>query len=251
MKYSILIIVFFCILIPWLWYRFMRPVIKKTGLYRSLENHPDRKNLKKIEKFLMKLYQDVNGPNISLEERKRLMKEEDDYIYGEIDFVSFFIFLNKIKPEPGEVFYDLGSGVGKAVFATALCFDLSKVCGIELLPALFEKANEQVVRAKHLLQFENKAFSEKSLNRISHIQFINDNFLHCDINDANIIFINATCLHYQTMVPLIEKLTHLKVGTRIIVGTKKIENEKFQLLYQGLSFMSWGMSSVNIYIKTK
>ena len=34
-------------------------------------------------------------------------------IYGEVEFESFYRVLRKINPEPGLIFYDLGSGTSK------------------------------------------------------------------------------------------------------------------------------------------
>lgn len=36
-------------------------------------------------------------------------------IYGEVEFNSFYRVLRKINPEPGLIFYDLGSGTGKVL----------------------------------------------------------------------------------------------------------------------------------------
>lgn len=38
-------------------------------------------------------------------------------VYGEIDFFSFAAIMEKVGPEPGEVFVDLGHGTGRAVVA--------------------------------------------------------------------------------------------------------------------------------------
>jgi hypothetical protein len=43
-------------------------------------------------------------------------------------------------PFSGGVFYDLGSGTGKALFATRLVCDFSRCIGIEILQALHKQA---------------------------------------------------------------------------------------------------------------
>ncbi len=57
--------------------------------------------------------------------------------YSEVEFTSFVSFLHALPAVDGEIFYDLGCGVGKALVASALsgiCF--LKVVGLEILPSL-------------------------------------------------------------------------------------------------------------------
>lgn len=252
--FSIIIIWLLIIVLFALWksWRFCwRPVIEKIYLNRYLKNFPSNKNLKQTLLLLLSLYSEINSKSISLKERERLAIEDPAFIYGEIDFLSFFTILTKVKPTPKEIFYDLGCGAGKAVFSAILFFDIAKAYGIELLPALYNVANSQIEKAKTLIRSYDNDLAQSYLQRVSNIQFINDDFLNCNISDADIIFINATCLNYHTWEALIEKLMLIKVGSRIIVTTKKIHRAQFQLLYHGLELMSWGMNSVNIYIKTQ
>lgn len=100
-------------------------------------------------------------------ERERLnLKEEKSLIYGEVDFQSFARILRKIQSilplsirtvnsrgdaatthnnesssnkRGGGVFYDLGSGTGKGVFAARLTQDFDKCVGIEILESKFSK----------------------------------------------------------------------------------------------------------------
>jgi len=215
-------------------------------LWRRRENtsqHP-------IVKLLSILYLGIHSEGISQQERLRLGYQEDAYIYGEVDPSSFLLLLEKVNPQSGEVFYDLGSGAGKAVFTAALAYDFAKVYGIELLPGLCKLANSQMIKAKALLNLSgDKKQSALYLQRLAGVQFIQGNFLESDISGGDLIFINATCLNYYTWEALVEKLKVLKKGSRIIVTTKKIQNAQFEVLYQGREHMSWGMNSVNIYKK--
>lgn len=247
--YTIFFLTILLIWVPWLWRYKWRPYFAKSDLSRQLQNLPDGKRLNQIAGLLTTLYRGINADSLSKNERKRLGLKEDAYIYGEIDFLSFILILDKIKPQPGEVFYDLGSGSGKAVFTAALCYDMSKACGIELLPGLCKLANMQINKARTLLSLIDKKLTETFLHQLSTIEFINSDFLNCDLSDGGIIFINATCLSYYTWEALVEKLKELRPGARIISTTKKIQNEQFEVLYQYQELMSWGMNSVNIYRK--
>lgn len=235
--------------IPWLWRYQIKPYFATININQRLKKHPEWKKIKKTEKFLISLYRRTNSYRVSLQERKRLAYQETDYIYGEIEFLTFFTILEKVKPQPGEIFYDLGCGSGKAVFTAALFFDLSKARGIESLPKLYEIANNQLKKSKILIQSYDKDFQQFISNKISHIQFFNENFLNFNFTDADIVFVNATCMSYFTWSLILEKLLLLKPGSRVIVNTKKIKHEKFDLLNQSMELMSWGINSVNIYIK--
>lgn len=235
--------------VPWLWRYRIIPYLAKIDLNKRIKNHPDWKKLKTTENFLIQLYRKTNSDRISRKERKRLDLEDNEFIYGEIEFLSFFTILSKIKPRSGKVFYDLGCGSGKAVFTAAMFFDLSKACGIELLPGLCTVSNNLIKKAQKLVSLNNTELKTSLLRKISRIQFINDNFLNHNIADADIVFINATCLSSSTWELIIEKLGNLKSGSHIIVTTKKILHAEFDILYQSKELMSWGMNSVNIYKK--
>ena len=54
--------------------------------------------------------------------------------YGEVFFQSFIPLLSYAKPKPGEIFYDLGCGTGKAQMIASIAFPDLKACkGIEYL----------------------------------------------------------------------------------------------------------------------
>jgi len=232
------------ILFAWCYRYHIKPYFAKNILNVYFKKHPEGTRLKKAENFLNHLYNSTSGTMTSYRERKRLGIDDDAFIYGEIEFLSFFTLLDLIKPKPYEVFYDLGSGAGKALFAVALYGNIEKVNGIELLPALYQLTQEKIKKASIMAQDNTKI-----LENINKIHLINKNFPEVDFTDGNIIFINATCLSYPTWEALLKKFEQLKTGSRIIVTTKKIAHPAFQILYQGMTLMSWGINSVNIYIK--
>ncbi len=228
------------ILIAWCWRYCIKPYFAKNDLHNYFNNHARGDQLKKTEKLLKLLYKNTPSGFISYRERKRLKMEEDAFTYGEIQFLSFFSILDMVKPQAHEIFYDLGSGAGKAVFATAFYGDIAKCYGVELLPKLYELSNNKILKAKA------NAFS---LEKISRIQFINKNFFDIDFTDGDIIFINATCLSFTAWEKIQQELLKLKSGSRIIVTTKKIVSDHFSIIYQGMTLMSWGINSIHIYQK--
>lgn len=240
MLYIIALLIIIAVSIDWIW----RYQIRK----RRTKHHPKWHEFKKIELLLHNIYQSTIPTNISLQDRNELQLNDDAFTYGEIEFLPFLILLDEINPKSGEVFYDLGSGAGKAVFAAGLSYDLHKACGIEFLPGLCAFATSRIDKAKSLLQHQN---DQIMIHRLSSIQFIQGDLLNHDYADADIIYISATCFGYSLWEKIIAKLTTLKVGSRIIITTKKIEHEQFELIKESNRLMSWGLNSVFIYRKIK
>ncbi len=226
---------------------FIIPHFKKKSLYSQMKERCEWPMIERADNILKKIYKGTYAKMTSIIYRHMHLITNNELIYGEIDFLSFFTLLEKTKPQHKEIFYDLGSGAGKAVFTAALFFDLSKSCGIELLPPLYRKANHQLKKASRLFQNSKINIDVKFLRHVSTILFINDNFLQYDFCDANIIYVAATCLSDTTWEQLINKMADLSPGCRIIVATKSIEHSKFELIYQGVELMSWGLCPVKIY----
>ncbi len=215
----------------------------------KLENHPNGKNFKNILTLLLTLFQSVKGTSISLKDRHKLKIQDDAFVYGEIDFLSFMFILDKVKPQVGEVFYDLGSGAGKAVFTAALNYDLSRSVGIELLPGLSEQSKKLIEDTRNLVKLQFANFNDLYSKRLSSIEIINADLLKCDFTDADIIFVNATCFSETSWEKILEKFLSLKSGSRVITTSKTILDPAFQLVESELELMSWGMNSVYIYKK--
>ncbi len=204
-------------------------------------NSPPMKNAASI---IDEIYKNVNGMAISLEARKSLGEQDDTFLYGEAVLYSFADLLNLTEPKPNEVFYDLGSGVGKPVFMAALLHQFSKSCGIELLAPLHQEA------VNCLDQFNTSPLLEKLYpNRAFKIEFLQENILDADFSDADVIFINGTAFFGIIWQRILEKLCMLKVGTRLIVTSKCLNESQFQLEHHGGHLMSWGLAAVSVYKK--
>lgn len=228
--YFIIALPFLLILYRILLTNFIVPHFKKKRLTDQLKLRSDRPKIEKTEATLKNLFRGCHGKIISKRYRFLHFMRNKEFIYGEIDFLSFFTILEETKPQDGEVFYDLGSGAGKAVFTAGFFFNFSKVCGIELLEPLYRLAKNQLIKVP-----------------LPKLEFINKNFLEIDFSDADIIYVAATCLENSTWEKLINKMANLKPGSRIIVATKSIHHANFELIYQGIELMSWGLCPLTIY----
>lgn len=79
--------------------------------------------------------------------------------------------LRAAAPQDGEIFVDLGSGVGKAVFAAGALYPrLKKAVGVEYLPGLHQKAGQYQAKYRRLggapAEFVNADFTSPKVSML-------------------------------------------------------------------------------------
>lgn len=244
--YFIIAIPFLLVILRLLLTNILVPHFQKKEQKNQLNQRADWSNIEKKTRILEVLYKKVHAKSSSIRYRLLHLIQDKEFIYGEIDFLSFYTILERTSPSTKDVFYDLGSGSGKAVLSAILFFNVNKSIGIELLPPLYEQSNTQLEKA--IQQFQQHDDDEKEyLPQMERVQFFNDSFLYYDFGDADIIYVAATCLSDPTWNELISRMAGLKPGSRIIVTTRMINHEQFESIYQGVELMSWGLCPVRIY----
>lgn len=197
-----------------------------------------RLSLKQHHQIFQQLYTDVDGFALSKIARKN--QDAMDYVYGEIEFKPFIALLSLCHPGSTTVFYDLGSGTGKAVVAAMMVFNLKKAYGIELLTPLHQSAQQQQECLK-----ANPAYAKKA-NRL---EFIQANFLTSPLHDANLIFINATSFFGDTWQAISRQLEQTQPGTVVITTSKTLCSSLFKRCKSTIVKMSWGF--VEAYIQQR
>ena len=172
--------------------------------------------------------------------------------YSEIRFESFAVVLKKIQSkyggfqEPGGIFYDLGSGLGKAVFAAALLYQWRRCTGIEVLDMLHDGARELADkwdRTKDGLLFLTEE------QRQTEIDLINEDFSSHDLNvsDAAVVYLNSTTFEQDMLLKLASKCDKMKDDTFVITHTKRLPSIHFNVLEECRLMQSWGECSVFIH----
>ena len=211
------------------WWR--KITVKRWQLAHGLDKH---------QPVFTKLYADIDG--FSLSRIARSQHDAIDYTYGEIDFLSFIALLSLAKPNHQTVFYDLGSGTGKAVLACAMVFNVQRSYGIEL----FESLNNAACTRQKVLRFlpEYAAISKT-------IHFIQGDFLHVDFNDATLVFINATGFIGQTWTEISARLTQTTRCTTVISTSKSLKSDAFTITNVTAVRMSWGVVKAYIQKRTR
>lgn len=226
----IVLFILFAILVIWytpnVWRQYRLKIWrKKMGIDKHLE-------------VFSQLYRDTNGYAISQSARQNY--DEPALIYGEVLFIPFAALLSICRLNENSVFYDLGSGIGKAVIACAMIFNVRKSCGIELLPALYAESCNVLDKLARLPEYQSQAM---------HITFVNQDLLTADLSDATHVFINATGFLGEVWLKISEYLEQLPSNALVISSSKPIRSEKFIIAKSVWATMSWG--DVRIFIQQK
>lgn len=210
----------------------VRKINKRTLIHDWMKKY----NLDKHLPIFNELYKNTNG--FLLSKKARDKKDAPEYLYGEIDFLSFIALINLTHPSEKTIFYDLGSGTGKAVIACAMVYNMRAYVGVEL----FSELHASSISLKKNLS-ELKDYAEKA----EKIAFIQDNFLNRSLRDASVIFINATAFIGETWTQLNQQLDETALGTQVVTITKKLINHNFKLKQETIIQMSWGVAHAYIY----
>lgn len=191
------------------------------------------------------LYENVDGFDIWREAKKNNQQADgkNKFLYGEFPFITWNAMVNKAQPKKDGVFFDLGSGTGKAVILSHLLFDFKKSIGVELLEGLHHKACGLADNLKNFLpsQFENYLKNREMI-------FLNKNIFDVDLSEADFIFLNCPLRGEKSFLQLEEKfLSELKPKTKIIATIRKLKNPAFKLFHKQDYKFSWGMAEAFFY----
>ncbi|MBA2656692.1 MAG: hypothetical protein H0U70_06855 [Tatlockia sp.] len=187
-------------------------------------------NLNKQADIFNKLYANIDGFTLSRQARDGY--DAIEYLYGEIKFEHFIALLSLCRPNSSTVFYDLGSGTGKAVLACSMVFKVKKSLGVELFDSLHQVAISQKMHLREIKDYELQADT---------IQFINGDFIQTDLTEATIVFINSTAFIGETWHKISQHLHQLKSGTLVISTSKPLPASSFIMQHITLVAMSWGV----------
>ena len=188
-----------------------------------------------LEALFERLFENVQGYLLSHRDRARLGISDRSFVYGEVLPGPFLELLERAAPRPGEVFYDLGSGVGRAVVLAALAFPFARAVGVERLGGLCSAATRVSERLGAELG-----------ERCPAISFLEADLLEVDLSEANVVFLHANCFQPPLLEALPARFEALPDGARVISvghllggGLELIETTKLEL--------GWGESQAAIY----
>lgn len=160
--------------------------------------------------------------------------------YGEVLYPSIHKLLSELAFTQQDIFYDLGSGIGKVVLHVYLQTSVKEAYGIELLPGLHERATLAAQQVEH--DFQNYVPGKK-------LEFLLGDFLEIDFQKATIVFINSICFGQDLLLKL-GHIINYAPGIHTVITLRPIDN------LQKVSFKktihlesSWGSGLCYIYQK--
>lgn len=209
--------------------------------------------VKKCDPWLEEAYEKILGelglPNVgaacSRREREVTKKLSDNNLtYGEFGFPSLEYALTKIRDEFGlpqvgasgaagrlqvageGVFYDLGSGLGKAVIAACAVHPFRKAVGVETLEGL------HVLSVELGKQYEELAASLRGRGDerpLALVEFERGNLFDANIADADVVLAHCAAFDEDLMSDLTAFLgRHLKRGAFVITVSLLLADKRFK-----------------------
>mmetsp|Transcript_26892 Transcript_26892/g.45344 ORF Transcript_26892/g.45344 Transcript_26892/m.45344 type:complete len:295 (+) Transcript_26892:91-975(+) len=219
---------------------------------------------KEIYDSIMQAFPPALGKAVSKKEREELSLKQPSLVYGEITFEAFGTVIEKIKKvyglpgaghcgpvgvlqSRGGIFYDLGSGTGKPVIASAVLHNFDVCYGIELLEGLYSVSLD----ALNSYNTKGKAKLSNRENE-THIQMIQGDFLKLrtkDWRDGDIVFANSTCYDEHQMARIAHLASGMRKGAFFISLTKRLPSSEFDILEYEMYRMNWGDATIFIMQK--
>jgi hypothetical protein len=191
------------------------------------------------------LYEKVSGYKAS---RDAIKKNDNDdfgnkFLYGDLPLITWTAIVNKANPKKDGVFFDLGSGIGKAVVLSHLLCDFRKSIGIELLEGLYDKSCEIMEQLEGKIK---PGFAQYLQDR--EMIFINDNIFNINLHEADFIFLNYPLGDEESFLFLEKKfLEELQPKTKIVTTIRSLKNPAFKMFHETSYRFSWGKADAYFY----
>lgn len=187
--------------------------------------------------LINRIYKDIEGFEIPKYDASHVRKSQGSPIYGEINHAALNKLLKHLKLSTNDVFYDLGSGVGKVITQTLLTTPIKLAVGIELSKSRHEGA---------VIALKRAASYEPSINQ--RVKLINKDLLTVDLSAATVIYTCSTAFSQSFMNKLTKRLASFKHSYRLISLQDLPEHPDFKLEAKLRLDMSWLRNTeVHIY----
>ena len=211
---------------------------------------------KHIFELLTKDHDVMIGKALSKRQRENEKLTAVHLAYSEIRFETFAVVLKKIRSKyngllkPGGNFYDLGSGLGKPVFAAAMMHEWGRCTGIEVLDMLHDGARELLDiwdRTKDSLMWLTEG------QRQTRIDLVNEDFTAkgFSLADAELVFMNSTCFDEEMLLKIAHKADKMDQDTFLVSHTQRLPSVHWEVLEKLELMQSWGECTVFIHRRRK
>lgn len=189
------------------------------------------------------LYAAVDGNEVWRQANAKAGFDTEKILYGEVPFSSWLKIVDWAQPKKDGIFFDLGSGIGRVVFAAFLAHKFSKNIGIELLDGL----HQQALKTKNEFDLKIAQQISKKLGA-KKIDFYRQNIFETDLSEADFIFMNHPFKEGENFIRLEEKfLKELRPKTRIVTTIRALQNQGFTSLGKKEFQFSWGKTPAYLF----
>ncbi len=186
--------------------------------------------------YLQMLYENKGGYIIPPEDVETILQAGGHPQYGEIPYDSAAHILNDLALSRQDVFYDLGSGVGKLAIQVYLTTPVKRSIGVELSKSRWstaESCRQHVAKDDHITS-----------NR--ELAFLHQNILNTYIADATICFINGITFPPALMKSMMDRLGELDDEVKVISVLPLPAHKQFHLIKTYQLPMSWAPEGVDV-----
>ena len=190
--------------------------------------------------YLQMLYENKGGYTISDEERNFILKNDGHPQYGEIPFDSAAHILDDLNLSRQDVFYDLGSGVGKLVLQAYLTTPVKRSIGIELSKTRFDIAES----------CRQQAATDDHITPGRDLLFLNQNINATNLSDATVCFISGLTFPPQLIQSIMDRLSALEHDVKVISILPLPDHKQFKLIKIYHLPMSWASEGVDVCLYT-
>jgi SAM-dependent methyltransferase len=186
--------------------------------------------------MLEEIYKGKSGFCINAVETANIENAGGNATYGEITDEGVQKLIDMIKPTAQDVFYDLGSGVGRMTTKMYLDSPLKKSVGIELSDS----------RHTYAMAIQQELKAKKKLIPGRTLDFKKGDILKANLDDATIVYTASTCFSDEFMKKLTNKLAALKKGLKVFTLRPLVKHDKFKLVKEFQLPMTWS-TNVTVY----
>ncbi|MBF0312790.1 MAG: hypothetical protein HQK50_16755 [Oligoflexia bacterium] len=202
--------------------------------YPSLVDDPER--------YINNLYFGVNGYIIGDEDAKKIKDlhyNEKNTTYGEITYNGAQKLFQRLNLTEHDVFYDLGSGVGKLVVQAFLTTPVKKAAGIELIASRAQEAQ------KALEALVQDGVTSKT-SRI--IMFEEKDILKSQLGDATVLFWSNLTWEKRVINNIMKKILSSKHKMRL-ASLVQLEASPYLVLKETtIVDVTWNRYGSTVYI---
>jgi hypothetical protein len=186
---------------------------------------------------LRRIYRDEHGYELDEADEARVLATSSSPTYGEIMPTAIDRLVEHLRMGEDDVFYDLGSGVGKVVLQVALRAPIRRVVGVEL-------ARSRHRIARRMLD----AVRATGLVRARECELRCADFMRVPMGDATVVYTCSTSFSTPFMNELCARLARLTTGL-VWVSTQDVDENPWFVLEDVLRLdMSWRRrSKVHVY----